>query len=447
MIAVILTILILPSACQLLDQVTIHVTGTIASGVRFIANSGSYADIQTAVNLAAAAGGGEVQIPAGTFNFVPVGHWNDLTDEYGIVMVPAGVSIFGAPTQRNADGSVISWGTVLVCPWPAPGSALDGGGPSWFFFEGNGNPTKPSRFSDIELRGYRALDPTADGLNQCGSMGVIFDEVMNYRVDHCYFNNVVNGGVWAGWFAPNDGGNYAMHCCGVIDHCSFINTGGSPCDEDGGEAGATNEYGILIGRFHNAQWESNSFNVFGQYNSYTTIIENCKFSKWRHSICNEEGGSVIVRFCQFDHDFGFHTIDNHGIYNLVPGRSILVYNCSFTNCLGGYGDVAIMMRAGSGLFYNNTADSTYTTFVELSHDALSFQQSRNFTPNYNASYIGICHDIFVWSNTFASPGTMTALAQDGSRTKLNVDSFTRAPNATQGTYTPYPYPAPQTLGS
>jgi hypothetical protein len=106
-----------------------------------------------------------------------------------------------------------------------------------------------------------------------------------------------------------------------------------------------------------------------------------------------------------------------------------------------------MMRGGSGLFYNNTVDSTYTSFVVLSHDALSIQNQLTFTPNFNGRYVATCHDIYVWSNDFASPGSMTIIEQDLGYTTANVDDFTRAPNATQGTYTPYPYPCPLTLGS
>lgn len=428
------SILFFPATSSSIFSTGLQTSGSIAK--TFAARSGSAADIQAAVNQASSAGGGNVCIPAGTFNFTAPGHWYDLTSNYGIVMVPAGVNIFGSPTQRYANGSVISWGTILIESWavPNPPSATS---PCWFFFNGNGNPNKTCRFSDIKMVGNRFSNTSS---TVAGPAGLIFNEIMNYRVDHCYFRDVCGGAVWAGWYAPNDGGNYSTHCCGVIDHSLFINTNGIPGPNMNQ---ATVGYGVCLGRVHNAYWDSNTADVFGKYNNYTTIIEDCYFSKWRHCICNSEGYSCIVRFCHFDYDFGFHTIDNHGIYNVVPGRDFEVYNCSFTHCTQGYGNIAIMMRSGEGVFYNNTVDTTYSVFVMLSHDGLQIIQSLTFTPNFNGAYVATCHNIYVWSNKFASPGTMTVITQDPGYTTAGVDDFTHAPSA----YTPYTYPCPLTLGS
>jgi hypothetical protein len=451
-IAVLLSILIFTVACSSSSDVTIPSTGTITT-TGITAASGSYADIQTAVNEAASLGGGNVYIPAGTFNFVPVGHWNDLVSTVALVMVPAGVNIIGAAPTLFANGSVEAFSTILVCPWAVPGSVENGGSDDWFYFYSAGAPVTAapytsSRFANIMLEGYRAINASATGLDQTGGVGVEMEEIMNFRIDHCCFNNTAAGGVWVGYYFPNDGGNYSTEDCGCIDHCNFVCNGGAPADSSGSENGATQEYGVLLGQFHNAYWDSNAFDTFGHYTNYTTIIENCWFSMWRHDICNEEGSAAIIRYCTFGPDFGFHTIDQHGIYNLVGGRALEVYNCSFTQCTtSGWGEDAIFVRGGSAIVYNNTCDSTYGagTFVTLSHDSLTFQQSTTgWTPSYSASYIGICHDVYVWSNNI---GSTTVIEQDPGYTTLGVNDFTSAPTATQGIYVPYPYPCPLTLGS
>jgi hypothetical protein len=84
-------------------------------------------------------GGGIVYIPAGTFNFVEVEEdWTDAA-----VNVPAGINIFGAPTERDANDQVIEWKTILRLPWDATA------GNSWFTFTGNADPNKSLRGSPI----------------------------------------------------------------------------------------------------------------------------------------------------------------------------------------------------------------------------------------------------------------------------------------------------------
>ena len=68
-----------------------------AQALNVTATNGSAVGIQEAVDQVAAAGYGNVFIPEGTFNFVEVGEpWTTVT-------IPAGVNIFGAPTERDAN--------------------------------------------------------------------------------------------------------------------------------------------------------------------------------------------------------------------------------------------------------------------------------------------------------------------------------------------------------
>ena len=88
-----------PVISSLMNDVVIRSTGRISTVA--YARSGSAKDIQAVADQVAAAGGiGNVYIPAGTFNFVEIG------ESWMTVDVPAGMSLFGAPTERDADGQI-----------------------------------------------------------------------------------------------------------------------------------------------------------------------------------------------------------------------------------------------------------------------------------------------------------------------------------------------------
>ncbi|MEM2145830.1 MAG: hypothetical protein QW279_10745, partial [Candidatus Jordarchaeaceae archaeon] len=202
---ILLTMLIIITCtanAQLTSTTIIHSTGQIITN-RVWAKSGYWRDIQAAIDAVAAAGGGEVYIPEGTWNFVNVGEsWTGAR-----VTIPVGVSVFGAPTERDANGQVIEWKTVLVMPWDVPGDWYNI--PIWFKISGNSNPNKRSRFSDIKLVGYRSLNPQSTTVH----IGVEIEYVMNFRVDHCCFEHTCGGGV----------STWGLACNGVIDHCKVYN--------------------------------------------------------------------------------------------------------------------------------------------------------------------------------------------------------------------------------
>ena len=122
---------------------TIPNVGRISSQCDVYAVSGSASDIQAAVNLVVNSGGiGNVLLPEGTFNFYEVG------ETWTTVLVPAGVNIIGASTERDSDGQVLEWKTILVMPFEAPDDS------TWFEVNGNNDPNEQTRITDLKLVGY-----------------------------------------------------------------------------------------------------------------------------------------------------------------------------------------------------------------------------------------------------------------------------------------------------
>jgi len=360
-----------------------------------IAKSGYWKDIQEAVNLVASMGGGNVYIPEGTFNFVNVNEsWTGAR-----VIIPAGVNLFGAPTEKYSNGSVKEWKTVLVMPWDVPG--FSGNVPVWFKIVGSKNPDKPSRFSDLKLVGYRDFDPNSTSLHQA----MVVENVVNFRIDHCYFRHTCEG-------------VYIVNSSGVIDHCLFINEYGWHGGSDWGNR--TIGYGVNIARTPlETRWE-NITNILGKYLDYTVFIEDCVFTKWRHCVVGNLGAHYVVRHCIFKGDFAFASIDLHPMW-IQPYsacRAAEIYENVFKEQIET--GIAIKFWSGGGVVFNN---------IIRNHTYFITSDNGGWNPNFYP------HDIYIWNNdingTILHAGAMTE----------GEDYFLYKPDW----YTPYPYPHPLTL--
>jgi len=385
------------------DVVVIRSTGKMATA-NGTAISGSARDIQAAVDEVVAAGGiGDVHIPAGTFNFVEIG------EPWITVNVPAGVNIFGAPTERDANGQVIEWETVLVMPYDVPStlSAWE----TWFTITGNGDTNEPSRFSDIKLIGYRDFDPTSTSVH----FAMEIFQVMDFRIDHCFFKHTTLG-------VAIDGGSTAMSR-GVIDHNNFINEYGI-----GYPYGSlTIGYGIQPINTGSSNWDDNIDNVVGKYTNYTVFIEDNYFSKWRHCVASNDGAHYVFRHNTIENDFGYASLDAHGLGYPQGTRAVEIYDNLLLNATDDP-NWAIHIRGGGGTIFNNTVrgyyqPGRYSNFLHLTND------------NPNGYRV---HDVWVWDNDVETG--MIFLLLTGTITE-NVDYFLYE----KPDYQPYPYPHPLTL--
>jgi len=441
------------------------------STIEIVAKSGYWRDIQEAVDAVAAAGGGNVYVPAGTWNFVNVGEsWTGAR-----VIIPAGVNIFGAPTGRtnglpydgvgmNPNDQVVEWKTVLVLPWDMPGSFKSGQPgyptPVWFKIEGNGDPNKSSRISNIKFVGYRFFNLDSTRVYR----GVWIESVIDFRIDHCAFQDITGGGVIVN-------GNYAKKVRGVIDHCIFNNTNGyvvANYDE------CTVGYGVGFGRGYGNLWEDDATKVLGQYTNYTVFIEDCYFSKWRHCVASNRGAHYVFRHNTIENDFGYSSLDAHGWFETIcenPSHGIIInpdavydktigkWRCSlcgdildaegsyfYTHIVGTraiefYNNKIInatqyywgaQIRGGAGVVFNNIiGGGTY-------HHFLYFWLDADNRPEGSKVWI---HDFYIWNNTLIGGVDLIVEYDPNNHITEGVNYFLYKPDW----YTPYPYPHPLTL--
>jgi hypothetical protein len=391
---------------SLTTSVIIQNIGSVSLSLNRYAQSGSAADIQAAVDYISSRGGvGNVYIPVGTYNFVEIGQ------SWRTVEVPIGINIFGAPTERDAKGQVITWNTVLVMPNEVASGEV------WFYFYGN-DMSKKSRFSDIQLQGYRTSHPSSTSMH----IGVAIgggdnDRVKDFRVDHCYFLNCAGGGV-AAYGSPMTNKQTYYYCSGVVDHCRFVNTGTIRVEP---YESRTVDYGVHAERgtgWTGDPWDTNPDNVLGKYTDYSVYVEDCYFSGWRHCVVARGGEHIVVRYSTIEHDNGYGSLDIHGDY---AGRALEVYNCQILDATGWA--EAIWFRAGAGIITNNTCSG---------YDLLAYLINENSNPTFRVK------DLYIWNNT-----GVTSVQSNG--VPLNTDYFLRAP--TTFNYTPFTYPHPLTFES
>ena len=416
-----------PVMSSLVASVNLRSTGEILQ--RGYARSGSARDIQAAVDwiVANGSGIGNVYIPAGTFNFVDVGQ------PWQTVNIPAGVSVFGAPTQRDSNGQVLEWKTILVMPNDVPGDPDTY--PSWFKITGTGNPTAaPTRFSDIKLQGYRTLHPSSTTIQS----GVYIDNVVDFRADHCCFEHTAGGGV----------GTWGLKTRGVIDHCRIYNI--YAYDNLDNYMESSVGYGVELHMGYSGVPWLPTMSVLGQYTDGTVFIENCYFSKWRHSVCGGHGSFYVFRYNIIDQDLGHFSLDVHGLRDTQSGRrggrGAEIYENTFQNVSQNPADNQAVFQdgGGCGVWFNNYIDSSYNP----GGIALYLEDAVASTT---------CHvaDFYLWSAKGTTPDDPTTAFPadrhvDANWTRLAYNpTDSRYPNTDPSWliagYKPYAYPHPLTL--
>jgi hypothetical protein len=413
-------------------NVVIQNVGTITPYIT--AKSGSPADIQAAVNAAAAAGGGTVQVPAGTWiwtNPSTTSLSGDTMMDSTVITIPAGVNVIG--TGLAGCGSHPTWTpnppqTIIQLASPAPPN-----GPGVLFFvTGHGySSSLSSRVSGIAF--IQPQPSTLSSSSESGTAIGVF-EAQNFRIDHCSFYNFSNVAVSV---VCNDASNHSACTYGVIDHC-IVN------DSYKLISGNSYQWGYGFYATGNMQWrwgnwDNNTLDFLGKYEAIASCalmyVEDCSFDYCRHCTDGMAGAWNVVRFCLAKDEypnygyFDIHGTGNRAYGNAFSARGEEVYNNTVYGVAGSDGNnVAVRVRGGSAFIYSNTYFSVDSGSYCVQLDDYDYSTMYPYT-NINMTYI--------WSNTYSNCIGLNVL--QGTQ---NVNYFLRAPSQTQDgfTYTPYTYP-------
>ena len=384
-------------------NVTIRSNGIIST-TKVTARSGSPEDIQAAVDAVAAAGGGTVYIPEGNFSFTID------SNKTGMSNFPIGVEILGGVNVVGA-GMNKTWLIMSGDVDPSKRQA------SMFSCRGDQTPQKPITISGISFKGYidysaPAGDDNVGEIEYFSYTGIVMHGVKDFRVHDCYFEDFHGKGVGADNTRSAVSGKYVLR--GVIDHCVFDN----PYRDISGTVWG---YGVGVSGEYDT-WEEDIDNILGKYVNLSVFVEDCSFSRCRHSIASSSGAIWVFRHNHLtNHPSGGNSyIDSHGGPYSV--RCSVAYNNIIDDSDGG--NVGVGLRGSGGLIFNNTFINIYTG-ISLNNDAGTPEKRK-------------CHDIWIWGNTFVD--VEVTLSTDA-ETEENIDYFLYK----KTDYTPYPYPHPLTL--
>jgi hypothetical protein len=426
---------------QLTSTVKIESVGEIST-TKVWARSGSAEDIQAAVDAVAEAGGGIVYIPAGDFTFNASRTVDPWKGRPCGVVIPAGVSVFGAGKDV----------TNLTSIWYA------GQNSAMFFCDGSN--CQPIRISGITFKGYVYGDTDGEPYNYVG-IGVRMYNCKNFRVDHCRFIDFPDAGVACNVYTHAskwENGEYQYWWnWGVVDHCDFdqsykLRSGTWRWGYGVGANGAgrtTNgwlyDISDILGRW---DIESNpircalyddSGNLIdpygGKYFRWLVYVEDCTFKRCRHAITSSGCVWYVARHNRFEirGSGGMAYVDVHG-RGFPSGRGAEVYDNIFEDNAHG-----IWFRGGGGVVFNNTFNGLY----------LGIWINNDYWNSSEPEYLEYVHDLWIWNNTFNN--VQIPFDNYQNQATPSEDYFTDIPGyetdplPPKPGYTPYFYPHPLTL--
>ncbi|MEM3640623.1 MAG: hypothetical protein QXH37_01710 [Candidatus Bathyarchaeia archaeon] len=431
--AIILIIIIITTAyfvnAQLTNTATIHNTGQISTTIW--AKSGSAEDIQAAVDVVAAAGGGIVYVPRGDFSFN--GSRTVYNGYSAGVVVPGGVSVIGAGKDK----------TNLTCTSET----------SEVMFYCDGSNNLPIRISGITFKGY---GPSGNNDEEHFQEGILMWNGKNYRIDHCRFLDFMGHAILTSCYKHPDPDEYHWNW-GLIDHCDIDNpykerpgtwTWAYGIGVDGGCGSSSPQkeqtwlYNLsdILGRWdietnpiRCALYDSdgNLLDPYGgKYFRWLVYIEDCTFARCRYAVASNTGGFYVFRHNTVYVSPSYGTFSKAGVdvhegdTTFVSGRGLEAYNNTIIGCSDS-SDQAFKLRAGGGVVFNNAMQDLGIAFWLLK--APWATNERNYVK-----------DLWIWNNTYTNVDT-----------NVSADSFYQ-----EGThyhfyekpdYIPFTYPHPLTL--
>jgi hypothetical protein len=408
-----------PYAFSLLtNSVVIGSSGQIA--IRVYAASGSASDIQAAVNSISSSGG-TVYVPAGTF------HWNGEQ-----VTIPGGVNVIGA-SLAGTDGypnfNAYIASTILHNDKAPPNM------PTMFVI--NGVNGKPTRISGIQFEATPPINYTAEN----SQVGQAIEAYMtkNLRVDHNTFINFANV---AASISSSSGWDPTANATGVFDHNIVDNPYKLNTEPTVGYwrwGYGFYAVGNMKPDFSPPNWDSDITHFIGKFQivpgATIMYVEDNHFSRTRHATDGASGAWGVIRYNLMDNAYpNWGDIDSHGSFGPYSARGFEVYSNTIIGPSQWSDNIAIRLRDGSGMIFNNTftnSRSGSNVMVSLEND-----DSGNLYPFTHVN------NTYIWGNTHVNS---SLLSNTGGYIE-NANYFLRAPNQAQDgfIYTPYPYPHPLT---
>jgi hypothetical protein len=371
---------------------SIAICSTASSGSTIRAKSGSSADIQAAVNLAAT--GDTVAIPAGRFPFT------------GQVYAPDGIHIMGAgrdSTYLIKSDDLSEWHAMITV---------------------DSKTGQPFIFSGITLQGR--LD-ALQGSNRTTAQTTVKDQGLlikgaakNVQIFDSRFTKFLRAGIE---FSGQSGTKHGSPT-GVIYHNEFID----------------NWY-LYLGYAIAILGDPRSWKgpvTLGSANAL--FIEDNLFDRNRDCVTGNNGAIYVARYNIVKDNYqDSSAFDAHGLTPSWPRgtRSVEIYKNTVTNSITRWAGAGI--RGGSGVIWGNTWKGV-THGVAL---VLEIPPSTKPLTTYPAlDQIGNPDDLYIWSNTSSGDDVYKRPMSD----KRGIDYWLKQNRdyflGPKAGYTPYKYPHP-----
>jgi Pectate lyase superfamily protein len=268
------------------------------------------------------------------------------------------------------------------------------------------------RVTGIRFEGVSILDPDGQELSNGREVGVLLEDAVDFRVDHCSFSHTGFAGVRTNGSSS-----------GVVDHCTF--------EEQFKRAVGTDGYGVVVYGIDALEGEP-----FGS--ARATFIEDSFFRKCRHAAAANKGARYVFRYNHVVENVVAHAVDAHGHeYGSSVGtewidvHDNLIENPSYQGppcAADSAACYAVHIRGGQGVIWNNSFIS-YNQGIQLRQDT-----DQPTGPAY------------LWGNSLViNEGSQSRCPNDETspmlcaRGTMGIPIFFLSP---PDDYVPFPYPHP-----